>query len=270
MDNLSLTPDSYDEYCVSIPSDSRLPNAGQRQCGYYDVKPALFGVGQNRVVNTKEIAGAKPQRYWDGITLSMNGRLPKGITVGGGLDMGQQVRDNCYTVDVPNIPRDLTGASNPSGPFCRNVTSFTDNMDIRIRASVPLKYGINASAIFRNTAGAVQNATWNVNNANITAGQVQFLNGRQTFAGNQPQALALHAQSEYYGDRFNQLDISVNKNVNTGIGRLRLAWDVYNALNANSTQGVTTVFTNSSQNRWLRPALFMDPRLMRLTASLSF
>jgi hypothetical protein len=271
MDNLAVGPGDFDEYCVNIPNDSRLPNAGQRQCGYYDVKPQFFGQGVNRVINTKELPGnQKPQRYWDGITLTVNGRLPRGITLGGGIDAGKQVRDNCITVDAPNIPRSLTGAANAGGPFCRSVTSFKDNMDIRIRASVPLKWGINASAIFRNTAGALRDATWQVNNADIAAGRVQFLNGRTAFAGNVPQAVALHAPFEIFGPRFNQLDVAVNKNFETGIGRLRLAFDVYNALNSNSIQGVTTAYTNSALNRWLRPTLFMDARLARVTASLSF
>jgi hypothetical protein len=271
MDNLALTPDSFDEYCVNIPNDSRLPNGGTQQCGYYDVKPGLFGQGINRVINLKEVPGNQTmQRYWDGITLTFNGRLPKNITLGGGLDAGQQVRDSCATVDMPNITRNIAGTVEPSGPFCRQVTSFKDNMDIRIRGSVPMKYGLNVSAVFRNTVGATQNATWNVNNADLAAGRVVFKNGRTSFAGNQAQAVALHGQNVYYGDRFNQLDVAVNKSFDTGIGRLRLAWDIYNITNSNSIQGVTTTYTNSVQNRWLRPTLFMDPRLMRVTASLNF
>jgi len=278
-DNLALTPGSFDEFCVNIPNDPRLPNSGQRTCGYYDVKPEFFAQGVNRVINTKELPGdVKPQRYWDGFTLTLNGRLPKQITLGGGLDFGRQVRDNCFTVDIPNTPRDIGGlfstaagvaGASAGGPFCRSVTAFKDTMDIRIRGSVPIKGGFNASFIFRNTAGAVWNGTWNVNNADLTAGRVQFLNGRTSFAGNQPQAVALHAVNQYYGPRFSQLDLAVNKFFDTSVGRLRLALDLYNALNANSIQGVTTTYA-IAQNRWLRPTLFMDARLARVTASLAF
>ncbi len=263
----------------TCPNDARLPNGGTQQCGFYDIKPTLLGQGVNRVINSKELPnGAKPQRYWDGITLTFNGRLPKNITLGGGLDAGQQVRDNCFTVDAPNIPRDITGlwnggvAGQPGGsPFCRQVTSFMDNMDIRVRGSVPLKWDINLSAVFRNTAGAAQNATWAVSNADIAAGRVAFKNGRTSFAGNLAQTIGLHPALEYYGDRFNQLDVAVNKSFNTGVGRLRVALDIYNFLNANSIQSVTTTYTNNpATNRWLRPSGFMDPRLMRVTASLNF
>ena len=36
---------SYDEFCITVPNDPRLPNAGQQRCGFYDVKPQLFRPG---------------------------------------------------------------------------------------------------------------------------------------------------------------------------------------------------------------------------------
>ena len=85
------------------------PNAGQQRCGFYDVKPALFGQGTLRVTNAKEFVGQNgntqlPQRYWDGFWISADGRLPDNIKVGGGIDIGTQVDDHCFTVDVPNQP----------------------------------------------------------------------------------------------------------------------------------------------------------------------
>ena len=74
-----------------------------------------------------------------------------------------------------------------------------------------------------------------------------------------------------YGDRFNQLDLSVNKMLNIGWGKLRLAFDLYNALNSNSIQNVTTAYSaNPNANRWLRPTTFLDPRLARVTAAIQF
>ena len=69
-----------------------------------------------------------------------------------------------------------------------------------------------------------------------------------------------------FGDRFSQLDVAVSKNLNIGWGSLRLAFDVYNVLNSNSIQNVTTAYGA----RWLRPATFLDPRLARITAALQF
>ena len=69
-----------------------------------------------------------------------------------------------------------------------------------------------------------------------------------------------------FGPRFNQLDLSLNKMVNVGWGRLRLAFDLYNALNGDSIQNVVTTYGVT----WLRPTTFLDPRLARVTASIAF
>src|SRR5205814_5265565 len=49
-DNLAVTPADYDSYCVTAPSDARLPGGGGYQvCGLFDVKPAKFGQVNNLV-----------------------------------------------------------------------------------------------------------------------------------------------------------------------------------------------------------------------------
>ena len=58
--------------------------AASEICGFYDIKPQFFGQGKLRVTNSAEFG--KQQRYWDGFTFNANGRLPKGIRVGGGID----------------------------------------------------------------------------------------------------------------------------------------------------------------------------------------
>ena len=83
--------------------------------------------------------------------------------------------------------------------------------------------------------------------------------------------MTLITPNSLFGDRFNQLDLSVNKSIPMGWGRVRLAFDLYNALNGNSIQNVTTAYsTAANANRWLRPTTFLDPRLARVTASISF
>jgi hypothetical protein len=276
-ENTLLTPDSYDEYCITVPNDSRLPNAGQQACGYYDVKRELFGQGQIRVTNAKEFVGQNgntrlPQRYWDGFWVSLDGRIRGNIRIGGGLDAGRQVADNCFTVDVPNTPVDITGTAgganfygnlNNGAGNCRIVTSLANNMDIRFNGSVPLKGGFNFSFIWRNTRGAAQNAT-----LAVTAANVQFKNGRASNTFNAPGTVVnLITPNSMFGPRFNQLDLAISKSLDmAGWGRLRLAFDLYNALNSNSIQNVVTAYGN----RWLRPTTFLDPRLARVTASLQF
>jgi hypothetical protein len=257
-ENTLLDPSSFDEFCVTVPNDSRLPNAGNEQCGYYDVKPELFGKGQLRVTNAKEFG--QQQRYWDGFTFAATGRLAHGIQVGGGLDIGRQVDDHCYTVDIPNQPAGITGGQLDGGPFCRIVTSWAHLADFRLRGSVPIKGGFSASAIYRNTPGAEQGATLTVTSANV-----RFVDPSRT-ALTTAKAVDLYAPNSVYGPRFQQLDVAVNKTFNLGWSRLRASLDVYNVLNSNSVQGVVT----SYGSRWLRPTSFLSARLARITASLEF
>ena len=256
-ENTLLGPESFDEYCITVPNDPRLPNAGQQQCGYYDVKPQLFGQGTLRVTNAKEFGS--PKRYWDGFWVGANGRLPKGIQIGGGLDIGRQVDDHCFTVDVPNQPNDIANA-NVGGPFCRVETSWLDLLDIRLRGSAPIKGGFNASFIFRNTPGAEQSAL-----LTVTSAQVRFTNPART-ALTTAKTVNLYAPNAVYGERFSQLDVALSKSFDLGWGRLRAALDVYNVLNSNSVQSVVTAYST----RWLRPVTFLDARLARVTASINF
>ncbi len=274
-----LGPEAYDEFCISVPNDSRLPNAGEQRCGFYDIKPQLFGQGNIRVVNAKELVGVNgntrlPQRYWDGFTIGMNGRLPYDIRLGGGFDIGRNVDDHCFTVDIPNQPKDITGSDgagltwngfNSTGAgACRVVTDWKNTMDFRINGSVPIKGGFNASFIYRNTVGAALNAVLTASAANI-----RFTNGRASNTLTTPQALNLITPNSLFGARFNQLDLSVNKSLDIGWGKLRLAFDLYNALNGNSVQNVIQAYSLTG-NRWQRPATFLDPRLARVTAAIQF
>ena len=145
------------------------------------------------------------------------------------------------------------------------MTAWANNTDFRFRGSVPIKGGFTGSFIFRNTPGAVENATMTVTAANIT-----FVNGRPSSTLTNPQVVNLITPNSVFGARFNQLDLSVNKMVNVGWGRLRLAFDLYNALNGDSIQNVTTTYAASGANLWLRPTTFLDPRLARVTASIAF
>lgn len=48
--NLAVTPEDYDPYCITAPDDPRLPGGGGNQlCGLYDIKPEKLGQFNNLV-----------------------------------------------------------------------------------------------------------------------------------------------------------------------------------------------------------------------------
>jgi hypothetical protein len=142
-------------------------------------------------------------------------------------------------------------------------------MDFRMNGSVPIKGGFNASFIYRNTPGAAEDARLTIS---ATTPGLVFKNGRTAVAttfGNP--VLNLITPNSLFGPRFNQLDLSLNRTTDIGWGKLRLAFDLYNAMNSNSVQNVTTAYsTAANTNRWLRATTFLDPRLARVTASIQF
>jgi len=183
-------------------------------------------------------------------------------------------------VDIPNQPRDINGTTglttwnglNSTGDgACHVVTSWADTLDFRFNGSVPIKGGFNASFIFRNTVGATENAALTVAVPTATSNPVNltFKNGRAATTLTTAQALNLITPNSLFGARFNQLDLAISKSLNIGWGKVRLAFDLYNALNSNSIQNVTTTY-GLSGNRWTRPTTFLDPRLARVTAALQF
>jgi hypothetical protein len=297
-DNTAFEPTSFDEFCITVPNDSRLPNAGQQRCGFYDLKPGfLTRPSQLRVRNAKDLVGQNgntrlPYRHWDGVWINVDGRLPYNARIGGGIDAGKNVDDHCFTVDMPNQPNDITGtggattwnAFNSQGAgACHVETAWKNNLDFRLNGSLPIKGGITGSFIFRNTRGAALNAVWTVTAANITFKDP----AREAIKGTPAGALSLGSTAvnlitpnSLYGPRFNQLDLAVSKSVGIGWGRLRLSFDLYNALNSNSIQNVTTAYSASvvggqlvsapTANRWQRATTFLDPRLARVTAAISF
>jgi hypothetical protein len=64
-DNLFLTPNDFSPYCVAVPGDPRLPNAGGSLCGLYDLNPSKLGQVNNLVTDASKY-GKATEKY-DGL-----------------------------------------------------------------------------------------------------------------------------------------------------------------------------------------------------------
>ena len=108
--NVATLPSDYTEYCVTAPTDPRLGAfSGDRVCGFYDVNPNKFGQ-VDRVVTLAKNFG-DPKDYYDGVDVGLTARWGKGALINGGVSVGRETFDVCYTNGRP----DLTPQNAPGG-----------------------------------------------------------------------------------------------------------------------------------------------------------
>src|SRR5262249_32824817 len=88
VDNQAVTPEDFDQFCITAPVDPRLPASvsGQQFCGLYDVTPAKFGQIDNLV--TQAFHYGQQSEVFNGIDLLINARFGQGGQIQGGLGTG--------------------------------------------------------------------------------------------------------------------------------------------------------------------------------------
>jgi hypothetical protein len=255
-DNMMVTAADYDPYCITAPKDARLPGGGGYQvCGMYDVKPTKFGLIDNLVV--KDSNFGKQRRHSNYYALNFTARLGRGARLGGGLDVGQTITDNCFVVDTPQQLQN-----------CHQVNPWKNNLQIKLNGSIPLPAGFNVSAIFQNTAGPTYNATYAATTAEILPSL-----GRNLAGGTRTANVPLIAPFTQFEARRSQLDFRSSKVFQIGRYRVRGNFDVYNMLNGASILGVNSNFGPE----WRRPqsgggsnSAILDARIIQLSADLTF
>ena len=149
-DNLLVTPADYDTYCVTAPTDPRLPGGGGYPvCGLYDVKPAKFGQVDNLITNVSNF-GTRTNVY-NGLEFSVNARFGRGGVLSGGVGMGRTIVDYCAAADFP-------------AQFCRNVAPFKGDTQVKFSGAYPLPWGFQASGAIQNLSGRPIAATMSIPN----------------------------------------------------------------------------------------------------------
>ena len=112
IDNQSVAPEDFSPYCVTVPTDSRLPLSGQQLCGLYDLNPNRVGQIDNLVTLAKNYGEHK--EVYNGVDVNFQLRLKARATLGGGWNIGNAVQlgttaggtasastNSCYVVDSP-------------------------------------------------------------------------------------------------------------------------------------------------------------------------
>ena len=127
-DNLAITPSDFDQYCVTAPTDSRLPSdvSGKPVCGLFDITPAKFGVATNNLVTYVSNFGGKQTEVFNGIDVAVNARVRRDFFVTGGFATGNTTFNMCDAyVDNPKTAFGIVStAAGTLPPTPGNGTTF--------------------------------------------------------------------------------------------------------------------------------------------------
>jgi hypothetical protein len=274
--NEAVPASGYDSYCVTAPTDSRLPGGGgNRICGLYDIKPAFFGRFDNLVTQSSNFADGQKQVY-NGVDLTLSGRFGQGGQFSGGLSVGRTVTDNCYANENPSLtaPVFLNVGHYRPGRWYRKLgfCKVTPPSSVRrpFLAVYPLPWDIETSAIFQNSPGVPITASYVITNQ-----QVRNAIGRN-LAACPSQAVAtcnatvrteLIPPNTMFEPRLTQVDVRVSRLFRLpGTTRVRGSLDVYNIFNASSVLSMTPTYGPA----WRNAAQVRSARLLRVSAQLDF
>jgi len=277
-DNGEVAAADYNPFCITAPSDSRLPGGGGYSvCGLYDISPAKFGRVTNLVTRAQQYG--KMRYVSNFINVSLNTRLSSGAQFSAGFDTGRTVNDACFNVDSPGAgaAASLPGVSRTPTPFtatevdgkkiCRATTPWGANAQLKANGSYPLPGDFAVSGTLQNVAGPMITANYTVPNALIAPSLGRDLaacGGRTPCTASL--AVPLVAPQSMFEPRRTQLDMRLTKFVRLSRGQLQLNLDVYNTLNASN---VVTLNTNYGPS-WLQPTSFLTGRLYEIGAQWSF
>ena len=260
VDNLLVTPADYDPFCVTAPTDSRLPGGGGNEiCGLYDINPAVFGLVDNLVTQPSNFG--KSSEVYNGVDVTVDARLEGGLLLAGGVSWGRQTIDNCYVVD------------SPQQRFCRhdNPAQLRGNIaggtQVKFQAFYPLPWDLQTGVVFQSLPGTPILARYNATNAEIAPSLGRNLGAcgtqavcRATFP------VDLIEPGTMYEDRLNQVDLNLKRNFRLGGARFSGGVEVYNVLNAGTLRGVVSTYGGA----WLRPTQIIGGRLVRFSAQVDF
>ena len=255
-DNTLVNPADYSTYCINAPKDSRLPDGGGYQvCGLADVSLAKFG--QVNSVNTQASHFGEQKQINDFFNVTFSTRLPNGMMLGGGVDTGRNVTDNCFVVDSP---QQLVN--------CHSVTGLEGNTQYKAFGSYNLPYDFFVSAVFQNIAGPPITASYAASNAEIAPSLGRNLAACGTRVPCTSTAtVPLIKPGTMFDDRMTRLDLRLAKRIrlSSRIG-FQGNFNIYNVFNG----AAVNVLNTNYGPRWLEPSRIQDGRMLQFSASVTY
>jgi len=286
---LSYSNPSYDFFNVAAPVDPKLPGGGgYTVTGLYDVH--AFAVAPVTVQTY-----SNDWKYvWNGFDTNWNWRGPRGIFVQAGTSTSRINRNTCSALaDLSNANNSLSSlVGHSDAPYqsgCLNFGPFQTNVRGSAVYTVP-KVDVLVSAVFQSLPGteltAVETisksqAIW-ANSARATAPCALPSNGVGCFLSSNTFAattwsVPLLLNNQMFGDRINEWDMKIAKNIRFKGKRLNVGVDVYNIFNSDGITQFNTTYTATpdgkgpaANNAWGQPLSLISPRYVRLQIQANF
>ncbi|MGH9239725.1 MAG: carboxypeptidase regulatory-like domain-containing protein [Vicinamibacterales bacterium] len=277
-DNLARTPNEYNSYVVTAPSDSRLPGGGGYPITVYvPTAAAALEAAQNYVTFETDF-GPERTNYWHGVDVTLNARTRWGLTFSGGTSTGRSVSDNCATtvlIDSPD-PRN-----------CRDVDPFQTTFRGLASYTIP-KIDVLVSGTLRSQPEVARTASLGLPNTTSSSAcapnpaacvTVLGLLGRLPTGSNSTGTTAIALTDNdhrlYSGERRTQVDMRFAKILRFGSTRTDIGVDVGNLLNTNYATGWEDTYQYSIGNTlqggtWNNPESVYTPRFVRLNFTVNF
>jgi len=271
--NTAVNPSDFSPYCITAPADPRLPAnvSGQQICGLYDINPDKFG----QVANVVTLASnyGNPYEYYNGADVNIVARLPRGINISGGWNLGNSISllttwpgvttsksNQCVLVNSPEDLKYQIASNVATG--CESGNPY--HSLVKVNGSVPLPWNLQAAAVYQSIPGPNYGAIYTYGNA-----QIQGL-GRALSCNVQTlQIDLLQPLSQYFNYRINQLDLRLSKMFRSGGHKFQVNVDAYNVMN-----GSYALWTNNNYGStgatWLRPTSTFDGRLFKFGVQYDF
>ena len=254
-DNLAVDASDFDSYCVTAPSDPRLPGGGGYEvCGdLYDVSFDKFGQSDSLVSNPSNYGGWT--FVYNGVDAAMNWRFGQGGLLSGGVSLGSRKQDFCNHPDVP-------------GQFCEDTKGIAAHTQIKFNASYPLPYDIQLSGTFLNNPGTELRVRRSTPNSEIAPSLGRNLSSCAAPTGpcSSRRTIDLVERNTEFEDRLSRVDIRVAKNIQVGRVRLQPRLDLYNVFNANTVLRVNTTFGSALH----RPLSVLAARFIKVGLDVRF
>jgi hypothetical protein len=283
--NRAWTPADFDSFVYNVPADPRLPGGGNYPLTFYDVKPGKFQQLDNFLTFADNAGGAFNR--FNGVDFTVNARLP-GVTIQGGTSTGNVVEDSCGVVAKhPEfyifgpwggtdgfLDTFLGGTGQWPQSSCHRESGWQTNVKGLVTYAVP-KIDMLISGTFRSLPypgsefPSVQSQSIGGQATALFLG-VPGLDstnlGRPLSSGIPVEFLNIVKPGVQYGDRLNSIDLRFGKLLKYGNTKTLVSLDVFNLMNANTTERYQLTYGTT----YLNPLSITAARFFKIGVQLDF